>query len=99
MNFHLLQMKKMSCDLLEHAKQGYKTSNGITTLEPPNSMLEMSAVPKTLENNTLEQVFLSYTNVSSFFVYFFLSLFTFFLFNVLAPVGLTLIFHCILFLN
>ncbi|XP_031636141.1 uncharacterized protein LOC116349026 [Contarinia nasturtii] len=55
-------LKKMSCDLLEHAKQGYKTSNGITTLEPPNSMLEMTAVPKTLETNTLEQVFLSYTN-------------------------------------
>lgn len=55
----------MSCDLLEHAKQGYKTTNGIA-LEP-NPSDEVAIVPKTLENNTPEQVFLSYTHVSCVF--------------------------------
>lgn len=52
----------MSCDLLENAKQGYKTTNGIA-LEP-NSSDEVAIVPKPLENNSPEQVFLSYTHVS-----------------------------------
>lgn len=52
----------MSCDLLENAKQGYKLTNG-TTVET-HSIDEVAVVPKTVENNTLEQVFLSYTHVS-----------------------------------
>ncbi|XP_055298585.1 deoxynucleotidyltransferase terminal-interacting protein 1 [Sitodiplosis mosellana] len=53
-------LKKMCCDLLENTKQTYKTSNGVT-LEPTSSN-EVVVAPKPLENNTLEQVFFSYTN-------------------------------------
>lgn len=53
----------MSCDLLENAKQGYQTSNGITLM--PNPSDEVAFVPKSLENKSLDQLFLSYTNVSS----------------------------------
>lgn len=55
----------MSCDLLENAKQGYKMANGTTTLEPTTTD-EVVTVPKTVENNSLEQVFLSYTQVRFF---------------------------------
>lgn len=57
------QLKKMSCDLLENAKQTYKTTNG--AIIEPTSTNEVAAAPKPLENTTLEQVFYSYTNVSS----------------------------------
>lgn len=62
----------MSCDLLEHAKQGYKTAN-VIALEP-NTSNEVAIVPKTLETNSLEHVFLSYSHVS-----FLLIIFLFFL--------------------
>lgn len=52
----------MSCDLLENAKQGYMMSNG-TTLET-NSTNEVITLPKPVENNSLDQVFLAYTPVS-----------------------------------
>lgn len=54
----------MSCDLLENAKQSYKTTNGIT--RESNTVDEVSIMPKTLETNSLDQVFLSYTNVRNF---------------------------------
>lgn len=59
-----MQLKKMSCDLLENAKHTYKTSNG-AIIEPTVSH-EVAIVPKPLETNTLEQMFFSYTNVKSY---------------------------------
>lgn len=63
----------MSCDLLENAKQAYKTTtmttatNGITP--EPNSTDQVAIVPKAIvENKSLDHVFLSYTNVSSLFI-------------------------------
>lgn len=53
----------MSCDLLEHAKQGYKVENGTIPPEPQISQ-ETIVQPKIIQNSSLEQVFQTYTNVS-----------------------------------
>lgn len=53
----------MSCDLLEHAKQGYKEENKSVSLEPQLSH-EAVVVPKTVPNSSLEQVYSTYTNVN-----------------------------------
>lgn len=60
--FHL-QLKKMSCDLLEHAKQGYKIENGTVPPEP-QIIHETVVQPKTIQSSSLDQVFQTYTNVS-----------------------------------
>lgn len=53
----------MSFDLLEHTKQGYKVENGALPVEPQLSQ-EIVVQPKPIQNNSLEQVFQTYTNVS-----------------------------------
>lgn len=59
-----LKLKKMSCDLLENAKQGYKTSNGPTLQTNPTD--EVVAVQTIMEANTYEPLVLSYTHVSCY---------------------------------
>lgn len=53
----------MSCDLLEHAKQGYKVETITVPFEPQISQ-EIVVQPKIIQNSSLEQVFQTYTNVS-----------------------------------
>lgn len=55
----------MSCDLLEHAKEAYKVENGTVPTEVPQISHEIVVQPKIIQNTSVEQVFQTYTNVST----------------------------------